>query len=104
MAPSPHLEIETMAEPRTINKTLDFGHPALNPDGLLIHRNRKFIIDGLTVDKLELIVPLTDLRDALHTDGFLDPDLPGGPGIRIRKPKVTDGIHPDQSRRYAQRA
>lgn len=43
----------------------------------------------MTVDKLELIVPLTDIRDALHTDGFLDPDLPGGPGIRIRKPTVT---------------
>ena len=53
---------------------LDFETPENNPKGLLILRNRNFNINNMTVDKVEAIWALHDIRDAIHTEATIGND------------------------------
>lgn len=53
---------------------LDFETPENNPKGLLILRNRNFNINNMTVDKVEAIWALHDIRDAIHTEATIGKD------------------------------
>jgi len=65
--------------------TFDFDRPENNPKGWWLVRNSAFMRDGMTIDKMEAYYPITDVRDAIHTDLSIFTDG----NMILHEPRVT---------------
>jgi len=82
--PQPPLLPSTMSLQNAFN-TFDFNRPENNPFNWWIVRNSAYMQDGMTIDKVEAFYPITDIRDAIHTDLSIAPDG----NLMLHQPRTT---------------